>query len=288
MDIKEFSNEFDVLYNNIMSNQAPGLDEYEKSVFLTKAQNELIKNYFTSTQGGNKYQKGFDDSKKRQIDFSTLIVNRACPLRVPSDYYDSSITEGLTFTGNLYGTAPEALIFGDTSFIKSILLVVSERILVRSVKDGLSDKFYQVVPIKLVELQRILSKPYGRPLKRQAWRILETFNEKESDDSLVDSNGNGFRFILHDEDKPYLIPDGGEIETQEDVGVIYYVTYLRKPKPIILTDLVGLTIDGESTASTSELNSELHPEILQRAVELAKSAYIGDLNSTVELGKRSE
>ena len=58
MDIKEFSNEFDVLYNNIMSNQAPGLDEYEKSVFLTKAQNELIKNYFTSTQGGNKYQEG--------------------------------------------------------------------------------------------------------------------------------------------------------------------------------------------------------------------------------------
>lgn len=288
MDIKEFSNEFDVLYNNIMSNQAPGLDEYEKSVFLTKAQNELIKNYFTSTQGGNKYQEGFDDSKKRQIDFSTLIVNRACPLRVPSDYYDSSIIEGLTFTGNLYGTAPEALIFGDTSFIKSILLVVSERILVRNVKDGLSDKFYQVIPIKLVELQRILSKPYGRPLKRQAWRILETFNEEESDDSLVDSNGNGFRFILHDEDKPYLIPDGGEIETQEDVGVIYYVTYLRKPKPIILTDLVGLTIDGESIASTSELNSELHPEILQRAVELAKSAYIGDLNSTVELGKRSE
>ena len=271
-----------------MSNQAPGLDEYEKSVFLTKAQNELIKNYFTSTQGGNKYQEGFDDSKKRQIDFSTLIVNRACPLRVPSDYYDNSITEGLTFTGNLYGTAPEALIFGDTSFIKSILLVVSERILVRNVKDGLSDKFYQVIPIKLVELQRILSKPYGRPLKRQAWRILETFNEEESDDSLVDSNGNGFRFILHDEDKPYLIPDGGEMETQEDVGVIYYVTYLRKPKPIILTDLVGLTIDGESMASTSELNSELHPEILQRAVELAKSAYIGDLNSTVELGKRSE
>ena len=41
MDIKEFSNEFDVLYNNIMSNQAPGLDEYEKSVFLTKAQDYI-------------------------------------------------------------------------------------------------------------------------------------------------------------------------------------------------------------------------------------------------------
>jgi hypothetical protein len=37
MTTSEFSNQFDVLYNNITSNQAPGLDEYEKSVFLTKA-----------------------------------------------------------------------------------------------------------------------------------------------------------------------------------------------------------------------------------------------------------
>ena len=35
MTITEFSNQFDVLYNNITSNQAPGLNEYEKSVFLT-------------------------------------------------------------------------------------------------------------------------------------------------------------------------------------------------------------------------------------------------------------
>jgi hypothetical protein len=34
----EFSNEFDVYYNSITSNQAPALDEYEKSVYLNKAQ----------------------------------------------------------------------------------------------------------------------------------------------------------------------------------------------------------------------------------------------------------
>jgi hypothetical protein len=33
----EFSDEFDIYYNNITSNQAPGLNEYEKSVFLTEA-----------------------------------------------------------------------------------------------------------------------------------------------------------------------------------------------------------------------------------------------------------
>jgi len=37
MTVEEFSNQFDVLFNNITSNAAPGLNEYEKSVFLTKA-----------------------------------------------------------------------------------------------------------------------------------------------------------------------------------------------------------------------------------------------------------
>ena len=46
-----------------MSNQAPGLDEYEKSVFLTKAQYEIVKNYFNPKS--NKNQEGFDDSPKR-------------------------------------------------------------------------------------------------------------------------------------------------------------------------------------------------------------------------------
>lgn len=46
MNVKEFSNEFDILYNNIMSNAAPGLNEYEKSVFLTQAQEEFVINLY--------------------------------------------------------------------------------------------------------------------------------------------------------------------------------------------------------------------------------------------------
>lgn len=37
MTNKEMSDQFDLLYNNITSNQAPGLNEFDKSVFLTKA-----------------------------------------------------------------------------------------------------------------------------------------------------------------------------------------------------------------------------------------------------------
>lgn len=71
MTNSEFSNEFDVLYNNITSNQAPGLDEYEKSVFLTKAQDEIVKAYFNPKT--NKVQEGFDGNEKRQIDFSMIM-----------------------------------------------------------------------------------------------------------------------------------------------------------------------------------------------------------------------
>lgn len=53
MTITEFSDQFDVLYNNITSNQAPGLNEYEKSLFLTKAEKEIVKNYFTANSKGN-------------------------------------------------------------------------------------------------------------------------------------------------------------------------------------------------------------------------------------------
>lgn len=42
MNINEFYNEFNLVYNNISSNQAPGLDRYEISVYLTKAQSALV------------------------------------------------------------------------------------------------------------------------------------------------------------------------------------------------------------------------------------------------------
>lgn len=71
MKNNEFSNQFDVLYNNITSDKAPGLNEYEKSVFLTKAQDEIVKNHFNPKS--NSKTEGFDDTSKRQADFSMLM-----------------------------------------------------------------------------------------------------------------------------------------------------------------------------------------------------------------------
>lgn len=51
MDIQEFSLEFDVLFNNIMSNKAPGLTEFEKSIFLTQAQEALVLDIYSGKLG---------------------------------------------------------------------------------------------------------------------------------------------------------------------------------------------------------------------------------------------
>lgn len=48
---EDWSLQFDLLYNNISSNQAPGLTEYEKSVFLTQAQEAVILDLYKGTSG---------------------------------------------------------------------------------------------------------------------------------------------------------------------------------------------------------------------------------------------
>jgi hypothetical protein len=73
----EWEERFDILYNNITSNQAPGLNTHDKCVFLTKGQDEVIKNHFSSNSQGNTLKEWFDDSAKRQIDFSMLTTAKS-------------------------------------------------------------------------------------------------------------------------------------------------------------------------------------------------------------------
>lgn len=142
-DEKEWSNQFDVLYNNITSNQAPGLNEYEKSVFLTKAQEEKVKNYFNPK--GNTLQDGFDSNPKRQHDFSTLMRTTTLGYSA-SGVFDS---RGLDY------------ILDD-----EIFLILSEYLTTTS------GDIYTIAPISYQEYDRLMQKPYKYPPKNQAWRLM--------------------------------------------------------------------------------------------------------------------
>lgn len=56
MTLDEFSVEFDIYFNNISSNKAPGLNELEKSILLTEAQEILVKELYNGTLDGNSFE----------------------------------------------------------------------------------------------------------------------------------------------------------------------------------------------------------------------------------------
>lgn len=66
----EFNNEFDILWNNLMSNQAPGLNSYEKSVLLTLAKEELVISLYS---GRNEYNLSLEQTEELRRYLDSLI-----------------------------------------------------------------------------------------------------------------------------------------------------------------------------------------------------------------------
>lgn len=254
MTTQEFSDQFDVLYNNVTSNQAPGLDEYEKSVFLTKAQNEIIKNHFSPK--ANALQQGFDDSAKRQVDFSKLMTVKA-----PTTFNDGTYSP-LDSRSKLFTLPADILFVLNETAISFIPTTPGGSTAVAG-----TERLINIVPINFAEYSRILSKPYKQPLKNQGWRL---FNGGEY---------SGTRQNVTE----VIVASGYEVKE-------YKVRYVKRPKPIILTVLTttNVSLEGLTAVTECELDPILHPEILQRAVELAKVAYGGVLKEIVDLGQRSE
>ena len=159
MTIQEFSNEFDVLYNNVMSNQAPGLDEYEKSVFLTKAQTQILNYYFEPA--GNTFYQGYDSSVRRQYDFSTLMrtMKLADLTAIQDVLQDAHMT-----------SVPDV-----TQYDRRSRLFIAPSDLYLRINETIVDstgRMFSVLPITYDEYQRLQVKPYGLPVKRQFWRLI--------------------------------------------------------------------------------------------------------------------
>lgn len=236
----EMSNEFDILWNNIMSNAAPGLNEYEKSVFLTKAQDEIIKNYFNPK--GNKYQEGFDGNQKRQVDFSMLIKTTTPAIGAAGTFDKRSKT---------------------VDFPTDAMFIINEMVMASN--DSANYVALTVSPLSFSEYTRLMAKPYKYPPKSICWRLLNVSADATRKAELITSYKN-----LKD----------------------YVIRYVKQPSPIVLVDLddtySDVSIGGETKQTAYSLDPILIHEIVQRAVELAKAAYSGDLNSINTLGQRSE
>lgn len=149
MTTTEFSTEFDIRFNFINSNLAFSVNGYEKSVYLTRAQEEIISNYFNAK--GNKYGEGFDMSEKRHIDFSSITDTKS--ISTKHSTITAYMNHGLVFE------IPD-----------DVLYVINEKFNYKK-SDG-TDVKTSVFPLGYKAAQVIMSKAYQSPPSRQSWRIV--------------------------------------------------------------------------------------------------------------------
>ena len=264
----EMSTQFDVMFNNITSNQGPGVDEFEKSIFCTKAASMLVVEFFNNRTDG--VGGGFDGSQKRQYDFSSLI--KTAQLSAP--------------TTNVPKLDDRSLL---VAFPKDYFLSVSEKVTIKSSSTGVGTQ-YTVIPLTYVEYQRLMLKPYQLPVKRAVWRLftntetLPTAEPGSKPDTVPVAEIIGYKIseaVIDQQNPPITNPPATAI-------VYFKLRYIPKLKPIILEDLDnGLTIDGETEASLGSLPEECHQEILERAVTLAKIAWQGGTLTQAQQAQRN-
>ena len=293
------------------------LDEYEKSVLLTQAQDLIVKSYFDGTL--NQQGQGFDDSTRRQMDFSSLI--RVAELEV-SD-------EGLRFDDRgVMFKLPRKVVNGqvqqDTT---DVLFILNERLTVQeTVASAIAEYWTVDVNETVYTSEPTITHVEASGDNPEYWTINSEATQYETkpvvtDHEAVSAVKTKKDFVIvpisykeydREMSKPYaqplkkqawrlfqnsavgfdinseLIPrfnivqsvaDSDHVgDTKGDVVFIYKIRYVKRPRPIILVSLPnGLEIDGESNESDCELNPIVHRDILNKAVELASATRGGGL-----------
>ena len=159
MTCEEFSLEFDLLYNNIMSNKAPGLSEYEKSLFLTQAQESIVLDIYSG-----KYGDSFERTEETTSYLNQLLKQRT--------YNNGEFTEGNKLdTRSVFVTLPEDIWFktGEAATI------VDDSY--KCQVDGLRE--VMVFPVTQDTLVRTKRSPFRGPNERRILRLDSGKNQVE-------------------------------------------------------------------------------------------------------------
>ncbi len=159
MTIEEFSNSFDTLLNSYAvsamfgeetSKQTVALDEYEKSVFLTKAQEELVISLYN---GKNSYGDSFESTEEIRRYLANLVAEK----KLNPITNSSGIPIGVSSSSTFF-TLPEDLWF-----------ITMESAIVDKGKCG--QKYIKVYPVKQDEFQNIKDNPFRGANDRRVLRL---------------------------------------------------------------------------------------------------------------------
>lgn len=149
MTTAEMDKVFDILYDNISSNGAPGINKYEKSVLLTKAQDELVSGNYSPY---NSIQKGFESSENRRRELNELVKPYSTTTTVTSASGIDSNSVFFEIPTNVY-------------------YIIQEDIVLSSTDTCINNTVASVVPITHDEYNVQKKSPFRKPNKERAWRM---------------------------------------------------------------------------------------------------------------------
>ena len=228
----EFSTEFDVILNNSTIGTLPlRLDEYEKSVFLTKAQENLVLSTYT---GQNATGDHFEDTELARAILRPLIETDTLVAVAIGDVNKQLWDDKYTHS---YWRLPT----------NNLWFILYEQ--VSQLDDCLNPcyngKSATVSVVGIDQYNNLLNNPFKGPSEKRVFRV--------------------------DYGAPLTSQDNAVLELISKYNVdSYRMRYLRRPLPIILQNLpTGLSINNTTTYTECELGSSTHRRILEDAVRLA-------------------
>lgn len=251
MTTEEFSNGFDTLVNSYSTSLAFGYEdtrtitfnEYEKSIFLTKAQQEVVINLYN---GKNIYGDSFELTEELRRYLDGLVKTEVYNGEDKSQENPKGKETNPTLLNN---ASSESSIF--FKLPKDLAFITMEQVTYGDEELGcFNGHRVNVYPVTQDEYARVKDNPFRGPTRYKAIRL-------DYGDSIV------------------------EIISKYGVSK-YLIKYLAKPTPIVLINLPDdLSIEEVSEKTECTLNSILHQTILERAVALAiQSKQLGSVNTT--------
>lgn len=156
----DFIEQFDLYYNNISSNQAPGLNNYEKSVFLTDAQNETAINLYN---GKNILGEAFEQTEELRRYLSNLVLDAKIEPYSPNNEGELPKID----TNSKFFKLPQNT---ETDKYKKVWFIVLENAITSNGKCG-EGSYIDVVPMRYDEYSKIKKNPFRGANDRRALRF---------------------------------------------------------------------------------------------------------------------
>jgi hypothetical protein len=243
MTVDEMDIRFDILYNNISSNASVPLNAYEKSVFLSQAQRDIIIELYS---GRNNMGLSFESTEEARAYLYPLVKKKS--LEIEETNKSNSLypkinkyTVDRTVTKVINGKEE---VDKDKSLL-DVMFITYEYV----------NNSIPVTPVMQDNIHNVFKNPFKKPTKDRALRLdvadkIELYSSEELKSYDISYICYPHPVVLKDDDYDMgLTIDGVNLNKLDENN--YW-------KPI---------------SSIGDLPESLHPMLVTRAVALAKQAY---------------